>query len=123
MASAIGVKMGGLVGPVAPDEAKDADNAVTGEITKYKGTERKKEAKQEKKEGKKDPEKRGWIEVCLLDMSGKPVCGEEVEVVDPEDAAHYTSTNDKGVARVEGIAEGSCKVTFPRLDGEAWEPA
>ena len=34
-----------------------------------------------------------------------PVCGEEVEIVDPEDAAHYTSTNDKGVARIEGIAE------------------
>jgi len=27
------------------------------------------------------------------------------------------------VARVDGITEGSCKVTFPRLDAEAWEPA
>ncbi|GJQ30609.1 MAG: hypothetical protein HBSAPP03_24930 [Phycisphaerae bacterium] len=123
MASAESVKMGGLVAPTEPDEAQDADNAESGEVSKYQGQERTQEAKEEKKEGKKDPEKKGWIEVCLVDMSGNPVCGEEVEVVDPDDEAHYTSTNDKGVARVDGITEGSCKVTFPRLDAEAWEPA
>lgn len=31
--------------------------------------------------------------------------------------------DNKGFARVEGIEPGSCKVTFPKLDQEAWEPA
>ena len=31
--------------------------------------------------------------------------------------------DEKGLARVEGIPEGSCKVTFPDLDKDAWEPA
>ncbi|CAG0996674.1 hypothetical protein PHYC_02607 [Phycisphaerales bacterium] len=123
MASAESVKMGGLVAPAAPDEAKDADDAVTGEVSKYQGHEHTQEAAPEKKEAKKDPEKKGWIEVSLVDMSGNPICGEEVEVTDPDDDLHYATTNDKGVARVEYLTEGTCKVTFPRLDGEAWEPA
>ena len=31
--------------------------------------------------------------------------------------------DEKGLARVEGIDKGMCKVSFPDLDKEAWEEA
>jgi hypothetical protein len=31
--------------------------------------------------------------------------------------------DEKGLARIEGIPPGNCEVTFPDLDGEAWEKA
>lgn len=34
-----------------------------------------------------------------------------------------SSTDDKGVGRVDGIDPGSCKISFPDLDKDAWEPA
>ena len=32
------------------------------------------------------------------------------------------TTDEKGRARVDGIDPGTCKVTFPELDRDAWEP-
>lgn len=122
MASAESAKMGSLVAPAAPADAKEADDAVTGEVSKYQGQTHEPKA-EEKKQGKKDPEKKGWIEVQLVDENGKGIPGEEYEIIDPDECVWGGTTNDQGVGRVEGIAEGNCKVTFPRLDGAAWEPA
>ncbi len=33
------------------------------------------------------------------------------------------TTDEKGRARVEGIDPGTCKVTFPELDKDAWKTA
>ena len=35
----------------------------------------------------------------------------------------YFEDKPLAFARIEGIEPGTCKVTFPRLDKEAWEKA
>lgn len=65
-----------------------------------------------------------WIEIELLDESGAGVAGEPYEIILPDGGRIARGTLDEnGRARVEGIDPGACKVTFPRLDTEAWEPA
>jgi hypothetical protein len=123
MASAESTKMGSLVVPAKAKQAKEADTAVTGDVSSWQGEVRKKQRTGEKKEGRPDKEKKGWIEVQLVDEKGKGIPGVPFEVTDPEDFVHSGTTDDRGIGRVEGIAEGTCKVTFPYLDAEAWEPA
>jgi type VI secretion system secreted protein VgrG len=51
------------------------------------------------------------------------VPGEEYQVTLPDGSTVASGTLDeKGKARVEGIDPGSCKVTFPNLDKDAWKP-
>jgi hypothetical protein len=62
-----------------------------------------------------------WIEIVLKDDEGKPVPGELYKVVLPngEETTGYLDAN--GFARVDGIIDaGSCKVSFPEIDGDDW---
>lgn len=62
-----------------------------------------------------------WIEIVLNDDKGKPVAGELYKIVLPsgEETTGYLDAN--GSARVDGIVDaGSCKVSFPGLDGDDW---
>ncbi|HUI53522.1 MAG TPA: type VI secretion system tip protein VgrG [Bryobacteraceae bacterium] len=68
-------------------------------------------------------DKTHWIEIELLDEAGKPVPGEVYHVTLPDGSTIADGTLDeKGRARVEHIDPGTCKVTFPNLDKDAWEP-
>ena len=65
-----------------------------------------------------------WIEIVLLDEAGMPVPGEPFEVELPDGRVRKGSLGPDGTARLDGIeVTGVCKVTFPRLDQDAWSPA
>jgi type VI secretion system secreted protein VgrG len=125
-------KAGSAVAPAAPKEAEEADKADPGEVEKIKAEQRQaktgkygseKVKPPESAEGKdKDKEKKmTWIEIQMLDEAGKPVTGMAYRVT-PSDGSPVEGTLDeKGTARVDGVDPGTCQVTFPNLDKDAWE--
>ncbi|MCR9219729.1 MAG: carboxypeptidase-like regulatory domain-containing protein [Alphaproteobacteria bacterium] len=64
-----------------------------------------------------------WITVELVGENGEPIPNEKVTVTDPGGEEHQGETDSQGRFTVTGIPEGSCDVTFPELDQEAWEAA
>jgi type VI secretion system secreted protein VgrG len=119
---------GSVVSPADPKEAKDADKADPGEVDKIKAEQREtqtgKYGSVKIKRHKPDPEKKSWIEIEMVDEEDNPVPGEAYKVTLPDGETVASGTlDDKGFARVEGIDPGSCKITFPELDKEAWEKA
>jgi type VI secretion system secreted protein VgrG len=76
------------------------------------------------KDPKKDeqpPPEKTWIELELVDEADQPVPGEPYEVELPDGKIATGTTGADGVARVEGVEPGTCKIRFPRLDKDAWE--
>jgi type VI secretion system secreted protein VgrG len=73
-----------------------------------------------------DPEnqkKKSWIEIQLFGEDGKPIPGEPYKITLPDGTTIADGTlDDKGFARVDNIDPGTCQVTFPNLDKDAWEP-
>jgi hypothetical protein len=64
-----------------------------------------------------------WIEIQLIGEDGSPVPWEEYAITLPDGNKVRGYVDQHGRARVENIAEfGTCVVTFPQLDREAWEP-
>jgi type VI secretion system secreted protein VgrG len=122
------------VTPATPDEAEDADDADPGEVAKIKaeqiktksgkyGSEKVKPFKGPES-GDEENEQTTWIEVELVDMEDNPVPGEAYEITLPDGETVASGTLDEnGVARVDGIEPGTCEITFPDLDKDAWEPA
>ena len=72
---------------------------------------------------KGDPKKKSWVEVSLVDEAGQPVAYERYRVTAPDGTVREGYLNAKGLGRVDGIDPGTCKITFPNLDKDAWEPA
>ncbi len=118
--------------PAEPKDAEEADKADPGEVEKIKAEQR--QTKTGKygsvpgkphKPGQEDAgseKKKSWIEIELVDKQGKPVAGEPYKVTLPDGETVAEGTLDeKGQARVDGIEPGSCKVTFPRLEKQAWK--
>lgn len=118
--------------PAEPKDAEEADKADPGEVEKIKAEQR--QTKTGKygsvpgkphKPGQEDPgseKKKSWIEIELVDKQGKPVPGEPYKVTLPDGETVAEGTLDeKGYARVDGIEPGTCKVTFPRLEKQAWK--
>lgn len=67
-------------------------------------------------------EKKAWIEIILVDMEGKPVPNERYKITPPGGGPPQEGRlNEHGQAGYYQIEEGTCKVTFPDLDQEAWE--
>ena len=126
-------KAGNAVDPAEPDKAEDADVADPGKVEEAKT------AQAQEQSGKygsakttphKAPDeneettttKKSWIEIELLDEADAPVPGEAYEITLPDGTVAKGTLDGKGFARVEGIEPGTCKVTFPNLDKDAWEP-
>jgi len=116
------------VSPAAPDEALEADNADPGETAEIRAEQ------VEKQEGKygatpvvphnpteEEIEEKSWIEIEMVDEEDKPVPGEKYKVTLPDDTVAKGTLDGNGFARIEGVEPGTCKVTFPKLDGESWE--
>jgi hypothetical protein len=61
-----------------------------------------------------------WIEICLIGEDRKPIPGERYKIELPDGSTREGRLDDKGLARVDGIDPGSCTVSFPALDEEAW---
>jgi hypothetical protein len=124
------------VTPATPDSAEDADDADPGAVAEIKaeqiktksgkyGSEKVKPFKApEPDEAEDEDEQTSWIEVELVDMEDNPVPGEayEITLADGETVASGT-LDENGLARVDGTEPGTCKITFPNLDKDAWEPA
>ncbi|MEZ4339913.1 MAG: hypothetical protein R3B82_25100 [Sandaracinaceae bacterium] len=63
-----------------------------------------------------------WIEIELLDMSDQPVAGERYQIELPDGSVRRGVLDGRGRARVDRLKQaGTCKVTFPNLDEDAWE--
>lgn len=72
---------------------------------------------------KNDPTKnttKDWVEIELIDKNKRPVKGVKVEVTLPDGTKESGVLNDKGSFRKDGIDPGTCRVTFPDLDGREW---
>ncbi|MEW6367260.1 MAG: phage baseplate assembly protein V [Acidobacteriota bacterium] len=68
-------------------------------------------------------EKTSWVEIEMVDEEGNPVAGERYRVTLPDGSVVEGTLNRQGLARIDGIDPGTCQITFPSLDQEAWEKA
>jgi type VI secretion system secreted protein VgrG len=69
------------------------------------------------------PDKTHWIGIELVDELGKHVPYEDYRVTLPDSTIVEGTLDQKGRAEITGIDPGTCKVTFPNRDKEAWKPA
>jgi hypothetical protein len=64
-----------------------------------------------------------WIEIRLVGEDDSPVPNEAYRIELPDGSVATGYLDENGLARVENIeAPGNCKITFPELDRDAWEP-
>ena len=120
------------VPPTAPKKAEIADNANPGSLSESYKTQRAAMSPADQAaanapwhdpKSEENKEKKSWIEIVLEDEAGKPVPGEAYRITLPDGTTLAEGTLDeKGFARVDNIDPGTCKVTFPDLDKDAWEP-
>lgn len=121
------------VAPAKPDMADDADDADPGEVAEAKAEQIEKKAgkygEPPKKAHKKaeddddDDEKTAWIEIELIDEADEPVPSEKYEITLPDGSVAKGTLDGDGFARVDGIEPGTCEISFPDLDKDAWEKA
>ncbi len=123
---------GSAVSPADPAEAQEADVADPGEVEEIKAEQRQTKTGKygsEKAKPYKPPQtteekekKKSWIEIEMVDEDDKPVTGMAYRITLPDGETVAEGTLDeKGFVRVDGIEPGSCKITFPQLDQDAWE--
>ena len=112
---------------VAADAAATAKPGADGAYSPL-GEKRPKAGPNDSSSTRHDPEsdenrdKRHYVEVELVDDDGKPVPGEAVCVTLPDGTTVAQGvTNEKGLYRVDNIDPGSCKISFPNLDKDAWK--
>lgn len=119
-----------IIKPDAPTAAEPADNADPGEIAEVKARQREEKAGKYgsvkaapyKPGDEPDEEKEShWIEIELIDESDKPVPGEKYEIELPDGRVRSGMLDGEGHARLRLEEAGNCKISFPRLDAEAWE--
>jgi len=116
-------KAGSAVAPADPGAAIEADNAKPG--TGDQGNDGKggNQGASSAKPHKADKSKKSWIEVELVDKKNKPVPGAAYRITLPDGNTVAEGTLDeKGFVRVDGIDPGTCKITFPNLEKQAWKP-
>ena len=133
MSSAKSGKAGSAIKPVAPKDPYEADKADPGEMAKVKSEQQQSQTGKygEPKEKPHKPpqtdeekeQKSSWIEIELVDEEGKPVPGETFKVTLPDGSVYPGTLNEKGLYRIEGIDPGTCQITFPNLDKDAWGKA
>ena len=62
-----------------------------------------------------------WVEIVLVDLDGKPMPGVRYRLKLPGGEVKEGTLNSYGQAGFYQLEPGSCSVTFPDLDEEAWE--
>ena len=123
-------KAGTPVEPTAPEVAEEADKADPGLVEQIKALQR---LNQTGKYGSSQPpphkspqtaeekkEKKSWIEIEMVDEDSQPVTGQAYRITLPDGTVSEGTLDEKGLARIEGISAGSCDITFPDRDKEAW---
>ena len=64
-----------------------------------------------------------FVEIQMIGEDGAPLAGARYRLVLTDGTVAEGRLDGEGVARVAGIPEGKCTVSFPDLDSDAWEPA
>jgi hypothetical protein len=59
----------------------------------------------------------------LHDQDGKPVAGEAYQIELPDGSTREGTLDSQGLARVDGIDPGNCKISFPNIDKKSWRKA
>lgn len=62
-----------------------------------------------------------WIEIELVDEEDEPVPDVQYRIELVDGSIREGRTSPEGRARITGIDPGTCKVSFPDLDGSAWK--
>ena len=116
--------------PAAPEAPVDADTVEHGKDTSYSGGEEPPAgdalgavAGHTFEPTEMDGQKYTWVEIELVDETGQPVPHERYEVIAPNGETIKTgSLDDMGQAHV-ALPEpsGTCQISFPNLDEDAWE--
>ena len=137
-------KAGTAVEPIAPNAAEEADVADPGQVTQIKAEQRQTKsgkygstkakpfkpparetaaaaAAGSAEEQAQEEKKTSWIEIELVGEDDKPIPGEKYRITLPDGKVDEGTLDENGWARVDGFEEGSCVVTFPSLDQEAWD--
>jgi type VI secretion system secreted protein VgrG len=127
---------GSIVSPITPAEALEAVKADPGALTTAVAADTVGPASMalaalaprvtsptHNPDSPENQDKTHWVEIKLVDEDGNPVPGETYQITLPDGSTIADGTLDeKGFARVDHIDPGTCKVTFPNLDKDAWEP-
>lgn len=121
-------KAGSLISPIAPGAAAEAVDAVAGELAEKRHETGAPKYAALKARPHRPPEsaeeaetKKAWIEIELVDESENAVPGAKYAITLPDGSVASGTLDAQGKARVEGFEPGSCQVTFPDFDQEAWE--
>jgi phage protein D len=64
-----------------------------------------------------------WIEMKLVGEDGKPIANERYRIKLPDGKVYEGYLGADGKLRIEGIDRGTCELSFPDLDHDAWVPA
>ena len=67
------------------------------------------------------PKKKTWIAIELVGEDNKPIPGVAYRIVLTDGTKQEGTLDEHGSARVDGIDPGTCVVTFPDLDKDAWQ--
>jgi hypothetical protein len=120
-----------LVPPTAPAEALDAATAELGsatEVQREAGERSSAEYASVQIKPFKPPEtqaekekKTAWIEVEMVGEDDKPIPGVRYRVTLPDGTVDEGTLGSNGLVRVDGFEPGTCKISFPELDEEAWK--
>ncbi len=97
--------------------------SVQGDEIAFKGGSITKEAPASAADQKTEDLKQFPVELELVDQDGEPLEGEPFRVEFPDGTLVDGVTGPHGKTTVFGTAEGQAKVSFPRLDGKAWDKA
>ena len=62
-----------------------------------------------------------YFEAYLLDEHERAITDEPYALELPDGSVREGKTNEHGGVRIEGVDPGTCKLSFPRLDGDSWE--
>lgn len=64
-----------------------------------------------------------WVEIELVDEAGAPVAGVAYSIISPDNQVFTGVTDAAGVARLDNIPAGQCRISFPHLDKDAYKAA
>ncbi len=132
MASPKSGSAGSPVGPAGPTMATEAIDGETVQVSevssegaerqpgRYRPQEVETYAPPESQEQAQQEGRTHWIEVVLKDTKGKPVSGEPIEIMLPDNTLWSGTLDQNGFVRVDNIPAGTCKVSFPRHDEMSW---
>lgn len=124
---------GNAVSPASPDAAQDADQANPGQVEQAKAQQIQTQSGKygsaqvqpykPPQPGQSSQNKKSWIEIEMVDEDNNPVPGMHYQVTLPDNSVADGTLDDKGFVRIEGIDPGTCQITFPDLDKDAWQTA